>query len=229
MRDVTAATPKSEPNDFMTISRSTRPSLRCGDGSRRLPPAFSLIEMLVVISIIAVLAGLTVTGLKAYGGKKVRARVETELAAVQTAVEGYHAKKGFYPPDNAAKPAESTLYYELVGTVPLADNSGFETILAKEIITRANATTAFGVKAFMNSPDPEDAKSYYGNLRPSQFSEATLNGVKVKILGVSVKGPTGNFSPWHYNSSKPVHNPNGYDLWVEVLIGKETTVIGNWK
>ena len=61
------------------------------------------------------------------------------------------------------------------------------------------------------------------------MSEVTVKGAKVKVLGVSVKGPSGNFSPWYYNASKPVHNPNAYDLWVEVLIGKETNVIGNWK
>ena len=212
----------------MTISLLPSQFSAGGRQSRPFPRAFSLIELLVVISIIGVLAGLTVTGLKAYGGKKVRARVDTEAAALQTAVEGYHAKKGFYPPDNPGNPGTNTLYYELLGTVPLADNSGFETIVGKETITRANANTAFGVAAFMNSPDPTDVKSYYPNLRPSQFGEVT--GVKgVKVLGVSVKGPTGNFSPWRYNASKPVHNPNAYDLWVEVLIGRETNVIGNWK
>ena len=191
--------------------------------------AFSLVELLVVIAIIGVLAALTVTGLKSYGGKKVRSRVEAELEGMTTAIEGYHAKKGFYPPDNPGKPAQNTLFYELTGTVPQADGKTFATITGNETISSDNLNTAFGISGFMNSPDSADVKTYYPTPRSSQINEATINGVKVKILGMLVKGPSGAFSPWQYNASKPVHNPSSYDLWVEVLIGRETNALGNWK
>ena len=211
-----------------TFSREAVGRLRqCRAG--RSHRAFSLVELLVVIAIIGVLAALTVTGLKSYGGKKVRSRAEAEMEGMKTAIEGYHAKKGFYPPDNPGKPAQNTLYYELIGTTNQADGKTFSTITGNETISSVNVNTAFGTSGFMNSPDPEEVKSYYPNLRSSQISEATINGVKVKVLGTPIKGPSGNFSPWQYNSSKPVHNPSAYDLWVEVLIGRETNVLGNWK
>ena len=53
--------------------------------------AFSLIELLVVISIIAVLAGLVV-GVAPVAGKRMReARIRAELAALVTAIESYKA------------------------------------------------------------------------------------------------------------------------------------------
>jgi len=60
--------------------------------------AFSLIELLVVISIIAVLAGLVV-GVAPVASKRMReARIRAELAALVTAIESYKAKYGVYPP-----------------------------------------------------------------------------------------------------------------------------------
>ncbi|MFM7817505.1 MAG: type II secretion system protein, partial [Verrucomicrobiota bacterium] len=54
--------------------------------------AFSLIELLVVISIIAVLAGLVV-GVAPVASKRMReARIRAELAALVTAIESYKAK-----------------------------------------------------------------------------------------------------------------------------------------
>ncbi len=88
--------------------------------------AFTLVELLVVISIIAVLAGLVV-GIAPAASKRMReARIRAELDALVTAIESYKAKYGVYPPDNfdpvrkVSNPAMNPLYYELTGV--LADN-----------------------------------------------------------------------------------------------------------
>jgi len=90
-------------------------------------PGFTLIELLVVISIIAVLAGLVV-GVAPAASKRMReARINTELAALIGAIEGYKVKYGVYPPDNynpvtrLSNPVLNSLYYELTGV--LVDNN----------------------------------------------------------------------------------------------------------
>ena len=66
---------------------------RCG----RRYNAFTLIELIVVVSIIAVLGAL-VLSTAGYARKKgARARAETEIAAMSAACENYKADNGVYP------------------------------------------------------------------------------------------------------------------------------------
>ena len=59
--------------------------------------AFTLIELIVVVSIIAVLSAL-VLSTAGYARKKgARARAETEIAAMSAACENYKADNGIYP------------------------------------------------------------------------------------------------------------------------------------
>src|ERR1700752_5049884 len=59
--------------------------------------AFTIIELLVVISIIIVLAGL-IMGTVGYVQKKAaRSRAEAEIAAISAACENYKADNGIYP------------------------------------------------------------------------------------------------------------------------------------
>jgi type II secretory pathway pseudopilin PulG len=65
-------------------------------GARRYN-AFTLIELVLVVGIITVLAGL-VLSTAGYARKKgARARAETEIAAMSAALESYKADNGIYP------------------------------------------------------------------------------------------------------------------------------------
>jgi prepilin-type N-terminal cleavage/methylation domain-containing protein len=61
--------------------------------------AFTLLEVLVVIAIISILAGLLLSTFGYMQKKGARARAETEIAAMSAALESYKADNGIYPSD----------------------------------------------------------------------------------------------------------------------------------
>ena len=70
----------------------------CG-AARREPRynAFTLIELVLVVGIIIVLAGLVLSTVGYARKKGARARAETEIAAMSAACENYKADNGVYP------------------------------------------------------------------------------------------------------------------------------------
>lgn len=67
---------------------------------RRYNSAFTIIELLVVISIIIILAGLILSTVGYVQKKGARSRAEAEIAAISAAVESYKADNGIYPTDS---------------------------------------------------------------------------------------------------------------------------------
>src|SRR5438874_3207847 len=59
--------------------------------------AFTIIELLVVISIIIILAGLILSTVGYVQNKGRRSRAEAEIAAISAALENYKADNGIYP------------------------------------------------------------------------------------------------------------------------------------
>src|ERR1700736_638397 len=59
--------------------------------------AFTILELLIVITIIIILAGLTIATMGYVQGKARRSRAEAEIAAISAALENYKADNGVYP------------------------------------------------------------------------------------------------------------------------------------
>ena len=76
-------------------SRAGCKILRSAGDTPATTTAFSLVELLVVISIIIILAGLILSTM-GYARKK-GARAETDIAAISAACESYKADNGIYP------------------------------------------------------------------------------------------------------------------------------------
>jgi type II secretory pathway pseudopilin PulG len=69
--------------------------------SFRAAGAFTIVELLIVLVIILVLAGLILSTSGYVQSKSKRARAEGEIAALSTALENYKADNGIYPTDTA--------------------------------------------------------------------------------------------------------------------------------
>jgi prepilin-type N-terminal cleavage/methylation domain-containing protein len=204
--------------------------------------AFTLIELLVVIAIIGILAALTFPALRAAKIASTRSKVRAELRQVESAIEAYKVKYGFYPPDNPGRPQLNQLFYELQGTA--RKGAGLVTLDGRETIPTASVPLAFGagVSGFVNctregaEDDSKVAQSFLGNLRPDQYA-ILGNTVRYGVLVCSVPWPAtlGNIlpgvpevNPWRYVSSNPTNNPKSFDLWVDIQLGGKTNRISNW-
>jgi len=213
--------------------------------------AFTLIELLVVIAIIGILAGLLFTAIGPMKKNRMLAVAKAELAQVQTAIESYKAKLGYYPPDNPANPAINPLYFELSGTTN--DSVNFVTLDGSARIAAVDFPNVFGSsstlrgfsnssKTLRNTDDAAAATAFLKGLRPNQIGQlATPGGNAILVcsvewadaptqpIPVSLQTADGrSLNPWRYNSSNPTNNPGSYDLWVDVLIGTKTNRVSNW-
>jgi prepilin-type N-terminal cleavage/methylation domain-containing protein len=232
-------------NTFQPVSLS-EPALAPSRFARqRRVVAFTLIELLVVIAIIGVLAGLIV-GLSGFAARKMKeSRIRTELNALVTQIESYHARFGHYPKDNVVSkvplvvnPVTNALFYELSGTVLNNTTGEFRTREGQEIINAADIQTVFNMEGFVNSStDPKQVKSFM-TFRKKQYEELFLNAAPdVELLVVPVPWPldrvdqpTGRkgLNPWRYVSTSPINNPTTFDLWAEYVDGKRIRIICNW-
>jgi type II secretory pathway pseudopilin PulG len=212
--------------------------------------AFSLIELLVVIGVIVILAALSFPVMSAVTRAQTLKRAQAELTQIETAIETYKTKLGFYPPDNGGYYSTNQLYYELMGTTVTLNTSGqpvsYQTLdgSASILSTPAAFQAAFGlntkVAGFMNSSKPgagdaaPNAVKFLTGLKAAQLLAVT-SPVKSTVLGVSMGGPTvftgannGEIAPYCYNSSSPQHNPRSFDLWVDLVVGGKTNRVSNW-
>lgn len=206
--------------------------------------AFTLIEVLVVMVVVIVLAGLTIGGFGVIKKKTRIARVQGELARLETAIENYRQTLGFYPPDNALNQPNAAavppLYYELTGTFIQGPN--YQTPEGNEIISTNLILTYFGRGGFANaSPDRNQVRGFLPALKDSAYAEA-FEGVDVELLVVPVEGPAlapisglnawrsgaARVNPWQYVSTRPTHRPGEYDLWADIVIGRQVWRVSNW-
>ena len=111
--------------------------------SYRARGAFTIIELIVVIAVILVLAGLVLATSSYVHNKAARSRAEAEIAAMSAALENYKADNGVYPNDTSTNPQSSwnpadyaagslTLYKAISGD---ADNDANRTAEAKSYMT----------------------------------------------------------------------------------------------
>jgi general secretion pathway protein G len=68
--------------------------------ANRRRPAFTLVELLVVLAILGILAGLLYAGISAVMGRRPMVETRSDLIGLQDAFEKFKAKFGVYPPSS---------------------------------------------------------------------------------------------------------------------------------
>jgi prepilin-type N-terminal cleavage/methylation domain-containing protein len=218
--------------------------------------AFTLVELLVVISIIGVLAAFTIPVLKSVKSTQYRKTVRGELEFIQTALENYKARYGFYPPSNQKASGVNynpwllpQLYYELSGTTN--DGVNFVTLDGSVSIpvnsSGKDVKSTYGVDGFINctkggsGEDDARAKNFLPGIRQKQIYSGwtnTMGGSATTILITSVGGPDDSYHPLdtvYGTGPNPIRyrypgikNPGSYDLWVQLSINGKNHLICNW-
>ena len=239
------------PRHVSTLNPSTLRSpdwIGTGDGQpstfSRLR-AFTLVELLVVISIIAVLAALLLPVAGVVRKQSMINTARAEMAQLETAIDSYKAAYGFYPP-NANNPSVliNQLYYELGGTTNIAVSGSapvYQPLSGGPSLTSNEVFTAFGVTGFANcsktnaEESTPPARNFLPDLKPRQIGIEPTNNVT--ILVTSVGGPDRNYplnfpdlNPWRYSSPSlySTNTSSQYDLWVQLQISGTKYLICNW-
>jgi type II secretory pathway pseudopilin PulG len=236
--------------------RESRAGCRVADaGSSRHPSpvtrhawAFTLIELLTVIGIIAVVAALIFPVANTVKRQAFIHNAQAQMSQLQTALERYKSAYGFYPPSNPNDPLTNQLYYELSGTI-LTNAGGtpsYMTLDHTATIPVSWLSTVFGpgVGGFMNCNKPggdesaQQARNFLPDLNTNQVHTALVNGKPVNLLVTPLGGPDGIYNPlgaannpgvnpWRY-TYPGTYNPGSYDLWIQLTIAGNSNLICNW-
>ncbi|PYK37562.1 MAG: hypothetical protein DME49_11065 [Verrucomicrobia bacterium] len=191
---------------------------------RRHNTAFSLIELLVVIGVIIILAGLILSTVGYVQKKGARARAETEIAAISAACESYKADNGIYPRDPTANTATDKLNAKTDGdptsgatnpsgaTYPPASLVLYRALSGDRTLDHAVSATDqnFNIDGTTLTPPLTALPKAYFAFRPNQLSPTDQTQPVAFI-----RDPFGN--SYGYSTANQANQNNGYnptfDLW----------------
>jgi len=151
--------------------------------------AFTLVELMVVMAIIAILATFSMGIYGSAKRKGIESRLKTELAAIELALENYKAKNSQYPYSESW----GDYMYPPVNWKPL----------------EVNATQPLGNQLYRDLVTEAGKKPHLPNVRESQYEGDSLLAPVPDVRGGTP------FVKWYYNSNDPRFNKSSYDLWVE--------------
>lgn len=212
--------------------------------------AFTLVELLVVISIIGILAAFLLPLAGSVSRVKKVNTAQAELQQIETALESYKAKYGTYPPQSS-NVMVNALYYELSGVTNIGTAASpiYQTLDSSSTVSGGvggEYGKQFGVGGVVNCSQGNGdemvyAKDFLSGLKPTQVVSATNgDGVLFMYLVTSVGGPDANYQPLPASTGNPfryaypgTNNPNSYDLWVQLSINSTPSspnkyLICNW-
>jgi type II secretory pathway pseudopilin PulG len=169
-------------------------------------PAFTIVEILVVLAIILILAGLVLAASSYVRNKGARSRAEAEIAAISAALENYKADNGIYPADitvNARtqgnptqyETASKTLYQKLIGDI---NNDGQpDTGVPSYMAFKLNQLGGSGATQFIKDP--------FSN----SYGYSTISGTD------SAKGYNPTFDLWSTSGNIDANNPPNQSQWIK--------------
>jgi type II secretory pathway pseudopilin PulG len=156
--------------------------------------AFTLIELLIVIAIIIVLAGLVLSTVGYVQKKGARSRAETEIAAMSAACESYKTDNGIYPRDATTDALDARV-------------TGNPTAYEAASLYLYNAL--FGATSGGRTPD-SGARSYFV-FKPNMLSPADQNQ-PVQFIRDPFGNSYGYSTIQQTGNTAAGYNPT-FDLW----------------
>ncbi len=201
---------------FRSSDFGTPSSFNIRHSSFRAEGAFTIIELLVVITIIVILAGLILSTMGYVQKKGARSRAEAEIAAMSAVLESYKADNGIYPRD-ATNQYTDTL------------NAKSNTDASQSVYQNASLflfTQLSGLNA--------DQTAIAGAKRYFTFKPQMLGGTRDANGNVNpvtyIRDPFGNsygYSTAYQADSSKGYNPT-FDLWSTANSTDANQWIKNW-
>ena len=167
--------------------------------ARALPRfrAFTLIEVVIVMAIILVLAGLILATSGYVQNKGRRSRAEAEIAAISAALENYKADNGIYPTGS--------------DTTALLPNKMGDPTKSEYQKASLSLYKAISGDAYNSADRSAESKAYF-NFKPNQLSPTAQNQAVTFI-----RDPFGNSYGYSTVKSSVPSGSDGYnptfDLW----------------
>jgi len=180
---------------------------------------FTLIELIVTVTIIVILTGLVLSTVGYVQKKAARSRAETEIAAISAALESYKADNATYVRDPTPNTATDKLDARTMGD-PTAASQPYKA--ASLVLYRAlsgdrnldRAVTAadenFNIDGTALSPPLSQLPQSYLTIKPNMLSPPDQSQ-NVEYLRDPFANSYGYSTAYQYNSSTG-YNPT-FDLW----------------
>ncbi len=166
----------------------------------RLPSAasrgFTVVEILVVMSIILVLAGLVLATSSYVHNKGARSRAEAEIAAISAALENYKADNGVYPQYAGSGTGAHALYQALAGD----GNNDIGGNILSTGVPASSAKSYMALKPNMMKPNPPNDTTVLIDPFGDEYRYRTASAVN----------PT--FDLWSIANANP---PAGENQWIK--------------
>jgi type II secretory pathway pseudopilin PulG len=170
-------------------------------------PGFTVIELMIVIAIIIVLAGLILSTVGYVQKKAARSRAETEIAAMSAALENYKSDNGIYPTNST--------------TTEQVDPAVSPTPAAASLFLYEQ------LSGDRNDDRAAEGKSYF-TFKPGMLLPASPSTNPV----TAIRDPFGN--PYGYSTAKSAGQAYGYNLTFDLwstggdTTGDQRQWIKNW-
>jgi type II secretory pathway pseudopilin PulG len=178
--------------------------------------AFTLIELITVVTIIVILAGLVLSTVGYVQKKAARSRAETEIAAIAAACESYKADNGVYPRSGATD-----------GLDPATTNPANYNTPSRDIYGLISGDGNF-------DGTPDAGARFYMSFKPNSLLRNDMsNPPGPSNPVIAIRDSFGN--SYGYSTMKASGGANGYnptfDLWTvaDGAAGSDQTKwIKNW-
>lgn len=153
-------------------------------------PAFTLIELMVVIAIIMVLASMTVAGVRWYRLKAAEGKTKILISSIERGLEEYRLDNGFFPEGNGESGSSKQVYIALYGDGVL-ESDGSSVVIKSGPDGDSDSEN----KVYLDILNP-DLKGNKSNVDPSNYTITDAWGMELYYRRPGEMNPADDFDLW---------------------------------